>query len=95
MTEESAQQGLGNDPAHPAVGGVPAWLSTARHRIPQGEFLVLTLRVPNTTVTAMLSKQDAQAWIAQIQSEVDQMSSLVLAPANTPMPPLNGGHGPR
>jgi hypothetical protein len=50
----------------------------------------LTIRVPNATVTAVMSKADGEAWIKQIQGELDQMSSLTLAPANTPLPPMNG-----
>ena len=78
------------DPAHPAVGSVQAWLNVGKQRFPQGEFLILTLRVPNATVTALLSKPDAQAWIDALQREVDGMSSLTIAPANTILPSVNG-----
>jgi hypothetical protein len=78
------------DPAHPAVGSVQAWLNLGKQRTPQGEFLILTLRVPNATTTALLSKSDAQAWIDALQNEVDQMSSLVIAPPGAALPPLNG-----
>lgn len=79
------------DPAHPSVSNqVPAWLFTGRHKGPQGDLLLLTIRVPNATVTAVMSKADGEAWIKQIQGELDQMSSLTLAPANTPLPPMNG-----
>lgn len=93
MTEPSTSPGLGCDMSHPAVGSVQAWLSTARHRSPQGEFLVATFRVPNTTLTVLLSKADAQAWIDQMQGEVDQMSSLMIAPANAPMPDMRNANG--
>lgn len=83
------------DPAHPSVSNqVPAWLFTGRHKGPAGDLLLLTIRVPNATVTAVMSKQDAQKWIKQIQDEVDQMSSLSLAPANAPLPSLGNGRPP-
>jgi len=79
------------DPAHPSVSNqASAWLFIGRHKGPQGDLLLLTIRVPNATVTAVMSKADGEAWIKQIQGELDQMSSLTLAPANTPLPPMNG-----
>jgi hypothetical protein len=79
------------DPAHPSVSNqVPAWLFTGRHKGPQGDLLLLTIRVPNATVTAVMTKQDGENWIKQIQGELDQMSSLSIAPANSPLPPMNG-----
>jgi hypothetical protein len=82
------------DPVHPSVGTVPAWLTTGKHKGPQGDLLILTIRVPNVTVTAVMSKADAVSWIAQIQKEVDGLSSLVTAPPGTPLPPLNGQRHP-
>jgi hypothetical protein len=87
-------QGLGCDPVHPAVGSVQSWLSLGHHQGAQGELLVLTVRVPNATVTSLLSKADAQTWINLLQTEVDKMSSLVLAPPGTVLPPLNGKEHP-
>jgi hypothetical protein len=70
------------DPAHPQIGGTPAWLNTGKHTGgPQGDLLVMTVRVPNATVTAIMTKQDAQNWINQLQKEVDGMSSLAVVPA--------------
>jgi hypothetical protein len=83
------------DPNHPAVGGTQAWLNTGRHTGgPQGDLLIMTVRVPNATVTAIMSKQDAQKWIDQLQSEVDAMSSLLTVPAGVPLPPMNGRQHP-
>lgn len=83
------------DPAHPQIGNqIPQWLMTGKHRTPQGDLMILTLRVPNTTVTAVLTKQDAQKWIDQIQAEVDGMSSLSIAPAGMPLPPMAPGIHP-
>ena len=77
------------DPAHPAVGSVQAWLTTGKQRTPQGELLILTVRVPNATVTAVMTKADAQSWIDILQREVDGLSSLVIAPSmNTNGHPL-------
>lgn len=83
------------DPAHPSVGTVPAWLMTGRHKGPQGDLLVLTIRVPNATVTAVMTKADGENWIKQIRTELDGMSSLTLAPANTPLPPMSGNSNGR
>lgn len=78
------------DPAHPQIGTVPAWLNTGKHTGAEGDLLILTVRVPNTTVTAVMSKADGQAWVDKIQKEIDGMSSLTVAPAGTPLPPLIG-----
>jgi len=78
------------DPAHPSVGTVPAWLNTGKHKSPQGDLLILTIRVPNATVTAVMTKADGVKWIKQIQEEVDGLSSLVMAPPGAQLPPMNG-----
>lgn len=78
------------DPVHPAVGAVQAWLSLGKHKTPQGEMLILTVRVPNATVTAVMNKADAQHWVDTIQTEINGLSSLAIAPANTPLTPMNG-----
>lgn len=77
------------DPGHPSVGGVPAWLSTAVQDTPQGQVLILTIRVPNTTVSVVLPKRDAENWLRQIKQSVDQMSGIILAPPGFSVP-LNG-----
>lgn len=76
------------DPHHPAIGTVQAWLTTGRHQTPDGDHLIATVRVPNATLTVVLSKADAQAWIKALQREVDSMSSLSLVPADAVLPPL-------
>jgi hypothetical protein len=86
------------DPAHPQIGNqVPQWLFTGRHKTPDGDLMLLTIRVPNATVTAVLSKQDAQKWIDRMQEEVDAMSSLSIAPAGAlpfSSPPMNSNGRP-
>lgn len=77
------------DPAHPQIGNqVPQWISTGKHKTPQGDLAIFTFRVPNSTLTVVLSKSDAQKWIDQMQAEVDAMSSLSIAPAGMPLPPI-------
>jgi hypothetical protein len=86
-TEEQAVTELpAYDVNHPSVGGVAAWLSTEVRKTAQGDALILTIRIPNTTVTVMLAKGDAENWDRQIHDAVSQMSSLVIAPAG----PVNG-----
>jgi len=77
------------DPAHPSVGTVPAWLMTGKHTSPTGDLLILTVRVPNATVTAVMTKADGEKWIEQIRNELDGMSSLTVAPAGVPLPPMS------
>lgn len=78
------------DEGHPAVGGGQAWQSVNVQKTPGGDVLIYTLRVPNATVTAVLSKADADVWVRQFAAKVAEMSSLVIAPAGTAMPPMNG-----
>lgn len=86
------------DPLHPQVQGVPAWLNVGRQMTPNGEVLIWTTRVPNSTQTIVLDKKTALSWIKTIQDEVDKMSSLAIVPPGMPMPPMpgpagNNGHG--
>lgn len=75
------------DPAHPSVTNqVPAWLFTGRHKSPDGDLLIMTMRVPNATLTGVISKADAVKWIKQLQNEVDQMSSLAVIPPGSVIP---------
>jgi hypothetical protein len=78
------------DSGHPSVGVVPSWLATTVQTTPQGQLLVMTIRVPNSTLTIALNKADAEVWIRQIQADVDTMSSLILAPPGFQPPPMNG-----
>lgn len=77
------------DPGHPAIGGVQAWLSTSVKDFPQGQAMILTIRVPNSTQTVVLSKEDAETWLRQIKQTVDQMSGIILAPPGFVVPPLH------
>ena len=88
------------DPAHPSVGPAQAWLSVATAKLPDGERLILTLRVHNATLTAVVAKADGERWVKMIQEQLDTMSSLMVVPANGmpnmpsgPMMPIRGPHG--
>ena len=87
-------QGVAFDPAHPSVGTVPAWLNTGKHQSPNGDLLILTIRVPNATVTAVMSKADGENWVRKIQQELDGLSSLMIVPPGAVMPQVNGQHRP-
>jgi hypothetical protein len=81
------------DPAHPQVGQVPAWLTTGKHKGPNGDLLIITMRVANATLTAVMTKADGENWIKQIQEEISDMSSLTIAPPGMALPPMGqNGH---
>jgi hypothetical protein len=79
------------DPGHPAVGGTQAWLSTDVRDSPNGQVLILTIRVPNATTTVVLGKDDAEAWDRQIHAAVGGMSGLILAPPGATLAPFRPG----
>jgi hypothetical protein len=84
------------DPLHPQIGNqIPQWLMTGKHKTPQGDLAIFTFRVPNTTLTVVLSKSDAQKWIDQMQEEINGLSSLAVAPAGMPMPPMSNNSNGR
>lgn len=77
------------DPGHPAVGTSPAWLSTSVQNTTEGQVMILTVRVPNATLTVVLPKADAETWDRQIHQTVKSMSGLIISPAGS----INsGGH---
>lgn len=78
------------DPAHPSVGPAQAWLTVATAKLPDGERLIMTLRVHNATLTAVVAKADGERWIKMIQEQLNTMSSLVVVPANG-MPNMPSG----
>lgn len=79
------------DPMHPQVGNqIPQWITTGKHKTPQGDLAIFTFRVPNATLTAVLTKQDAQKWVDQMQEQINDLSSLSIAPAGMPIPPMSG-----
>jgi hypothetical protein len=90
MTDQEQKGPPPFDPLHPSIQGTQAWLNVGRQRTPGGEILIITMRVTNATLTVVLDKASAVSWLKTIQDEVDQMSSLSIAPANMPLPPMNG-----
>lgn len=82
------------DPLHPMIQALPAWLNVGRQMTPGGEVLIWTMRVPNATLSVILDKKTAQSWVKTISDEIDKMSSMVIAPANAPLPPMRGNGRP-
>ena len=77
-TSQQVAQGSWRDPNHPFVGEVPAFLVTEVVPTPGGQRLALAVRVPNTTVSVLLAKDDALRWADQIRAEVAKMNGLIL-----------------
>jgi len=73
-----AQPGSWRDLDHPFVGEVPAFLVTEVVPTLGGQRLALAVRVPNTTVSVLLAKDDALRWADQIRAEVAKMNGLIL-----------------
>lgn len=70
------------DPAHPFTGHhVPAALSTDVVQTTGGQMLALTVRIPNTTVSLLLAKDDAIRWADQVRAAVGTMNGLILPPS--------------
>lgn len=66
------------DSGNPYIMDVPAMLATDLVNGPSGQKLALTLRIPNTTVTVMLAKDDAERWVDQIRGGLAKMNGLIL-----------------
>lgn len=70
------------DPGHPFTGHeVPAQLVTEVVETTGGQRLALTVRVPNTTVSLLLVKDDGLRWADQIRAKVAEMNGLILPPS--------------
>jgi hypothetical protein len=57
---------------------------------PAGQRLVMTFRTPDVTFTVLVDKQSGQDWHRMMGEHLEKMSSLTVAPANTPLPRLTG-----
>lgn len=66
------------DPSNPWLMEVPAQLTTEVMNGPTGQRLGMTVRIPNTTVTVLLGKDDALQWADQIRAKVSEMNGLIL-----------------
>lgn len=70
------------DPGHPFTGNeMPAQLVTEVVDTNGGQRLAMTVRIPNTTVSVLLAKDDALRWADQIRSKVAEMNGLILPPS--------------
>lgn len=88
MTEQGQRPPA--DPGNVLLTEVPSELSTTVIDTPNGQRLMVTVRTPSTTLTLFLQKQMGESWIEVIQTSVDQMTSLTIAPANIKLPGMNG-----
>jgi hypothetical protein len=75
------------DPGNQLLGETPAQLTTATLPTATGQRLVLTIRTPSTTLTLLLSKDDAILWAGNIRETAKAMSGSGLIVANGAMPP--------
>jgi hypothetical protein len=69
------------DPLNPFIGEYPAHLVNDVYNGPIGQRLIMTMRVGNATVTAMLAKDDAIKWRDQITEYIGKMNGLILPPS--------------
>lgn len=70
------------DPGHPFTGHeVPAQLVTEVVETTGGQRIALTVRIPNTTVSLLLAKDDGLRWADQIRAKVGEMNGLILPPS--------------
>lgn len=82
------------DPGNLFLSEGPSGLSSTVISTPAGQRLMLTIRTPSTTLTVFLQKPMGEEWVKVIQNGLDQMSSLMVAPANVQLPNMNGrSHG--
>jgi hypothetical protein len=77
------------DPGNQLLAETPAALSTALVGTPGGQRLALTVRTASTTLTLLLSREDAQKWGDQIRAGGDAMSGLIL-PVLGQVTPIGG-----
>jgi hypothetical protein len=68
------------DTAHPFITEVPAQLTTELVDGPHGQRIGLTIRIPNTTVTVLLVKDDAEKWCDQLRETIGRANGLILPP---------------
>lgn len=66
------------DPLNPWPAEVPAQLVTEVVNGPNGQRLGLCIRIPNSTTSVLLVKDDALKWADQIRAEVAKMNGLIL-----------------
>lgn len=74
----TAQQAQLWDMAQPFRGEVPAQLTTDVVDTAAGQRAGLSVRVPNTTVTVLLVKDDLDTWIEQLVKLRGRMNGLII-----------------
>ena len=86
MTPPMPQQVPPFDQGNMLLTEQAAQLTTAKVPAPDGERMVLTIRTASTTLTVLLTGQDAKTWAAQISREADAMSGTRLVVASGAVP---------
>lgn len=66
------------DTGNPFLSKVPVQLGTGEVTTSEGRFGVATFRTPGTTLTAMLTRDEALSWAAAFQSLADQLTGLTV-----------------
>lgn len=67
------------DTGNVLLGETPAELACTVVPTGDGQRLAVTIRTASTTLTVLLSKQDARLWAGAIKGNADKMSSLIAA----------------
>lgn len=65
------------DAGNPFLSVQPANLAVSIVNTEAGQFMMLTMRVGNCTLTAFLTKPNVEQWETVIKIEKDKMTSLV------------------
>lgn len=80
------------DQGNGLLAETPAQMSTALIQAPGGQRMVLTVRTASTTMTVLLSREDARLWGRNITATADQMSAAGLVVAGATMPVNGAAH---
>jgi hypothetical protein len=81
------------DPGNPPAQKLPAQLLTGEIATTEGKLGVATLRVPGTSLTVLLSRDEAASWAAAFQHMADQLTGLTVVRDGVPLPPLGAAPG--
>lgn len=66
------------DQGNPYIGEVPAMMVTDVIETVNGQRIMATFRIPNTTVSISLAKDDAQRWVDQLRRDIARMNGLII-----------------
>jgi hypothetical protein len=78
------------DTGNPLLAAGPAQMTTALMDTPGGQRLAVTIRTASTTLTVLLSQEDARTWGSNITATSKQMSAAGLIVAGAGAVPANG-----